>query len=1004
MTRELAGDIPRLLTIAPDKPFLEVLAEAVLNGFPCTDGKAPGALDLARWTILLPTRRAVRELEEIFLRLAGGSGLLLPRIRPLGDIDEDLLHPEHGVEELGTPVSAPGQLLLLIDLIDEWAAAHPATRLAQEIAAAPHQAGGLAQSLAELLDALETEDVDAARIAGLYGLESARHREAILEFLSIAREKYPQRLAAERAIGPQARRSAILKREARRLEFTRTLRPFIAAGSTGSIPATCTLLKAIAGLPNGAVVLPGLDRFMDEASWTAVGPTHPQHAMKQLLQRLNATRPMVRELGAEPGSRAWLAGELMRPAEASHLWHGALRGQGARVAEAMQGVELVEARSVPEQAVAAALILRECLETPGRTGCLVTPDRQLARRVKAELGRWNIAIDDSGGEPLIRFGGASLLNLLLEALLENFAAEPLAALLRHGLATFGLPPDEARRLVSLIDLALLRTGTGAPDIGKLSHALRIATMKDNRQSLPLAARQVTDAEWERAIAQASRISEVLAPLALNPPHTLAEHLDRLTGACEAMAGEAFWAGEAGDVLADAFALLRQEERFLRRCDLRRAAAILRHWLQGLPVRSRQHNPTPLSILGLLEARLIRADVMVLAGLNEGVWPGPADCGPWLNRPMRDVLAMRQPEAQIGQTAHDFVQAFGNRQVRLLWSRRIGDAPGTPSRWLHRLLMILETARLKPPPGPWPLHARQLSEPAAVTPVFMPKPRPAVALRPTTLSVTRIETLIRDPYAIYARAILGLEPLKPISSVPDTARRGIIVHAAIGDFLNRFPKRLPADAAAELEADGLRHFRQIADYPGLVSFWWPRFRHVAAWIAAQEPAWRDGVERVVAECNGSVTFPVAGEDFTLTCRVDRIDLMADGTARIVDFKTGDVPSAKEVETGFAPQLTLQAAILARGGFTGLNPRQAVQLRYVKLSGGNPPGETKDLPKLKHPVMEVAERHFADLRRLLAKYATAGQPYVPRYSLRKDEDPSDYDHLSRYQEWTLSGDLP
>jgi ATP-dependent helicase/nuclease subunit B len=997
----MAADNPRLFTIAPDKPFLEVLATAVLNGFPCTDGKLPGKLDLARWTILLPTRRAVRELEDIFFRLAGGSGVLLPRIRPLGDIDEDLLKPEHGVEDLGTPVSAPGQLLLLMDLIDEWAAANPTTRLAQEIAAAPHQAGGLAQSLAELLDALETEDVEVAKIAELYGLESARHREAILEFLSIAREKYPQRLEQEKAIGPQARRSAILRREAKRLDFTRTDRPFIAAGSTGSIPATCTLLKAIAGLPNGAVVLPGLDQVMDEASWTAVGPTHPQHAMKQLLGRLGATRQMVEEIGAAPGPRAWLASELMRPAEAAHLWHTALKGQEERVAEAMQGVELVEARSVPEQALAAALILRECLETPGRSACLVTPDRQLARRVKVELQRWNITIDDSAGEPLIRFGGASLLNLLLEALLQDFAAAPLAALLRHDLATFGLPPGEARHQASLIELALLRTGTGAPEIGKLAHALRLATGADNRRALPLAVRHVGDPQWEEAVTQARRIADVLAPLAVNPPTTLAAHLDRLAGACEAIAGEAFWAGEGGDVLSDAFALLKAESRFLRHCDLRRTAAILRHWLHGLPVRGQQRNPAPLSILGLLEARLIRADVMVLAGLNEGTWPGATDCGPWLNRPMRDVLEMKQPEAQIGQTAHDFVQAFGNRHVKLLWSRRVGDSPGTPSRWLHRLLMILETAKLTRAQSPWPLLARKLSEPAAVTPVAMPKPRPAVALRPKGLSVTRIEKLIRDPYAIYARFILQLEPVKPVSSLPDPARRGTIFHAAIGDFLTQFPTALPADAAAELERHGRNHFLEIADYPGLVSFWWPRFRRIASWLAEQEPGWRDGVERVVAECKGGILLPVAGESFSLTCRADRIDLMAHGAARIVDYKTGGVPSTREVEVGLAPQLTLQAAILARGGFTGVKAQQTEALCYVKLSGGEPAGEVEALKNLEQPVMVLAERHLAELQKLLTRYASVEQAYYPRTIMKKEDDPGDYDHLSRFQEWSLSG---
>ena len=999
----MAGEAPRLYTISPDRPFLETLARAVLNGFPRADGKAPGPLDLARWTILLPTRRAVREMEEIFFRLTGGGTVLLPRLRPIGDIDEDLLAPEMGHEELGAAVSAPGQLLLLMDLIDDWAAANPTARLAQEIAGAPHQAGGLALSLAEFLDSVETEDIDLAKLTELYGLEAARHREAILEFLAIARERYPQRLSEEKAIGPQARRSAILRREAQRLERVRSDRPIIAAGSTGSIPATCALLKAIASLPNGAVVLPGLDQMMDEASWTAVGPTHPQHAMRQLLGRLNATRQMVSELGeVTPGPRAWLASELMRPAEAAHLWNTSLKGAASRIEAGMAGVELVETRTVQEQALTAALILRECLETPGRTGCLVTPDRQLARRVKVELKRWNITINDSAGEPLVGFGGASLLNLLIEALLQGFSAETLAALLHHDLAGFGLPPEEARHHASLIELALLRTGTGAPEIGRLSHALRIATEKTNRYQLHLLIQSVTDEQWDSTLAHCTRITSFLEPLLGEEPTTLEAHLDRLTRACEAMAGEAFWLGEGGDVLQEAVKLLKQESRLLRKCDLPRAAVIIRHWLHGLPVRSQQHDPGPLTILGLLEARLIPADVMVLAGLNEGNWPGATDCGPWINRPMRDVLAMKQPEAQIGQTAHDFVQAFGNAQVKLLWSRRIGDSPGTPSRWVQRLLMILETAKLRERflNNNWPLMARKLSEPVKVTPTGMPKPRPPVALRPKGLSVTRVEKLIRDPYAIYARYVLKLEPVKPILSAPDPARRGIIFHAAIGDFLTTFPRDLPADIAAQLETFGSRHFEQIADYPGLVSFWWPRFRRIAQWMAEQEPTWREGLEQIVAERKGKLTFDIRDNPFTLTCRVDRIDLMADGTARIIDYKTGSFPTKKQVESGISPQLTLQAAILAHGGFENVKRMETGEIAYVHLTGGDPAGEKKPINV---PVMELAEKHLAELRKLLSAYASETQPYYPRAMMEKDDDASDYDHLSRYREWTLSGDV-
>jgi ATP-dependent helicase/nuclease subunit B len=296
-------------------------------------------------------------------------------------------------------------------------------------------------------------------------------------------------------------------------------------------------------------------------------------------------------------------------------------------------------------------------------------------------------------------------------------------------------------------------------------------------------------------------------------------------------------------------------------------------------------------------------------------------------------------------------------------------------------------------------ARRLSEPQAVMPAGMPKPRPPVALRPKALSVTRIEKLVRDPYAIYARHVLGLEPLKPIATAPDPARRGIIFHGAIGDFLNDFPQALPTDVARELEAHGSRHFEQIADYPGLVSFWWPRFRRIAQWMAEQEPRLREGVERVMAETYGAIELDIAGEAFRLSCRADRIDLMEGGLARIVDYKTGSVPSARKVEVGLSPQLTLQAAILARGGFQNIDARVTAEIAYVKLSGGDPAGEiiTLDLP-----VMELAQQHLAELETLLTAYASEEQAYFPRYMMEKEEDEGDYDHLSRFREWALSGD--
>lgn len=993
-----------IFTIAPDRPFLEVLARAVLRGFPCAGHEPPDALALARWTILVPTRRAARELENTFFRLRGGEGVLLPKIRPIGDIDEDLLGGDDALADaaIQPAISRTGQQLMLIDLIDEWAAGEPATRLAQEIAQAPHQAHALAMSLAEFLDGIEAENIDVARIMELYAIENARHAEAILRLLEVARSAYPARLSAAGLLSPPHRRTLVLEREAHRLAQGRPVAPIIAAGSTGTIEATRTLLKAIAGLPNGAVILPGLDRDMDDPSWIAVGPTHPQFALKQLLASLAVARTDVSELDGAPASRSWLAGELMRPADTSHLWRASLAGTEATVAAAMAGVDLVETRNIAEEALTVALMLRESLETPDRTSCLVTPDRQLARQVKAELARWSVAVDDSAGEPLVRSRGAALLDLLIDAVQNDFDGPSLAALMRHPDATFGTDPATARRAASLIELALLRTGQGAPDAAQLSHAVLAAMNAKDRRHPVLDA--MTGADWNNAVDHAARISASLAPLRDASAGRLSDHIGRLRAACAAIAGERFAEGQAGALLSETLDMLTADSEHLQHCDFARAAAIIRHWLRAVPLRLPQAAGARIAILGLLEARLMRPGLMILAGLNEGVWPGVPDPGPWINRTMRSTIEMSQPEREIGQTAHDFVQAFGNRDVRLVWSRRAGDAPATPSRWILRLQMILKQAGLSDKGDrSWPEIARRMVTPAIVTPCVRPRPKPPVPARPRQLSVTRIETLIRDPYAIYARHVLRLVPVDPISAIPDPARRGIIFHAAIGAFLQRHPDTLPPDMEGILLACGRQEFESLRDYPSLSGFWWPRFVRIAGWMARKEPELRSGVKQVAAELSGEARLAVMGEEFRLTCRADRIDIFDSGAARIIDYKTGAVPSGPQVQSGLAPQLTLQAAILARGGFAALGARQTSQLLYIRLSGGEPPGELKP-PKLDSDVMTLAENHWDGLMRLLTAYADPARPYLPRSAMMRDDEEGDYDHLSRYREWTLSGGQP
>ncbi|CAN5562334.1 double-strand break repair protein AddB [soil metagenome] len=996
MTRPL-----NLFTIHSDADFLPALARTILaGGFPHETIAPPGPADLARWTILLPTRRAAREFERVLLDLSKAPALLLPRIRPIGDIDEDLLAPDDDRHEAElAPAIAPlAREFLLIGLIDDWARDNPLENLAAELRQAPAQALSLARSLAGLVDAFETEEADLDTLPLLFEGELAQHREAILGFLAIVRRRLPEELQNRGRLGPLQRRSALLRIEAERLREMPPSGPIIAAGSTGSIPATANLLKTIAGLEQGAVVLPGLDLVMDDESFAAVGPQHPQYALKRLIESWSLERHDIRPLAgaSENIPRRWLASEIMRPTATAGEWSSVLTRDRARLAAGLQNIELVEARTRQQEAAAIGLLLRSVLEEPGKTAALVTPDRELARRVKAEMRRWSVEIDDSAGEPLIRSPQGSLLAALIDLMVSDFDAVKFAALLHHPLASFGLAPAAMREAASVFDLAVLRRGPLADGENRFARSLAKAREAiDDDPHTHGAIKRISAAGWASAEQLARHADMYLAIDRGDAP--FAVHLDRLILCAKAVAPP-LEDEEAGEALTAVLKMLRDAASYFPAGDISRAALAISSTLARTPVRVRRSRNERLSILGLLEARLISADVIVLGGLNEGTWPAQPDTGPWLNRPMRETLGLDMPERHIGVTAHDFIQSFSAPRLVLTWARRVGNDPAIPSRWLLRLQMLMKAASIPAAGGHWAAWAAQLDRAAGDAPVPMPKPTPPPAARPKRFSITEVEKLIRDPYGIYAKRVLRLEPLTPIAPTPDYSLRGQLFHAALGKFTEAFPGELPADAAERLVAIGYEVFKEHLANPDVAGFWWPRFKRVASWWVAEERILRSNSQRVFSEI--TVKYDFGG--LILSGRADRVDILRDGSARIADFKTGTVPSPKQVETGLSPQLTLEAALLELGAFDGVEPASTNELLYIKLSGGEPPGEITQILHTK--VMEISRKHLASFRGLVAQYEQQDRPYIPRHMIEKEEDETDYDQLSRWREWALAGDTP
>jgi ATP-dependent helicase/nuclease subunit B len=981
--------LARVATIPAGAPFLDALARGI------ADAAAADPLALARMIVLLPTRRACRALREAFLRVNGGAPLLLPRMRPIGDVDEDDAALAVGDELIGELPPAIGQterLCLLTRLVRE-------RELREGGGAEPAIAARLAMALAQLLDSLNTEEIAFSRLADLAPAELADHWQRTLEFLAILGDTWPQILAGRGQVDASARRVRAIRALADFWRRHPPQEPIYVAGSTGSIPASAALIGVVARLPRGQVVLPGLDLAADDAVWADIlrEPAHPQHGMAQLLDRIGVAREAVRVWPQAQASgradRAQLIATALLPPQHTDRWHP---GPVFRDS-AFAGLATLEATNTQEEAVAVAIALREALETPGRTAALVTPDRALARRVAAELRRWAIDIDDSAGVPLLRTAPASFLVAVAHMIAEDLAPVPLLAALKHRFATHNLPRADWLAMVRRLERQALRGVRPAPGFAGLRAAVR-----DDAAELQ---------KWLGALESAcAKLTELMAGdahgLTLLEAHVdVAERLSSLDGRTH------LWDGDDGEALANFIADLRQAAPALGRIPGRSWPALLATLMEGVTVRPRWGKHPRLFILGPLEARLQQADLMILGGLNEGVWPPePAD-DPWLSRPMRVQVGLPPPERRLGLSAHDFAQATAAREVILTRARKREGAPTGAARWWLRLDALLANDPRWPACGE-SVHlawARGLDAPPPppVAQSLHPFPRPPVAARPRRLSVTEVETWNRDPYAIYAKHILGLEPLDPLDEEPGAIERGIALHETLHRFLAEHRiGALPDDALARLLDLGRNAMADLLERPAWRVFWWPRFEAASRWFIAFERQHRAaGFTTLAAERKGELVLSGPVGPFTLRARADRIDLGPDGLA-IIDYKTGAAPSNKEVAAGFSPQLPLEAVIARQGGFADVAAAPVSTIAYLELrgiaDGGRYRSVTVKRDKTVLDAAALADDAAAALAQRIAAFDDPHTPYLsrPRPQWMKWEGP--YDHLARVREWSGYGD--
>ncbi len=973
-------------------------------------------LALAQYKILLPTRRGCRVVRDMFLRMSEGKPLILPTLQTLGDIDEDELSlqletPEDLAEFLKLKPAMPGtrRRLLLARMVQQ-----------RDKTLQYGQALGLADTLARLLDQVETEGLSLNDLNHLVtDNDLATHWQHTIIFLEIISKVWPVILEERGYMGPAQRRDALLRLQAKIWENNPPPEKIIAAGSTGSLPATGLLLKTIAYLPQGRVILPGVDQDIDQAGWDAIDEGHPQATLRNLLQLIGIGRAQIplwhaAARNAEDRSkkaRHLLASQIMRPAAQTQSWTelqvkdlGLHHDEDTR--NLQQNLWRIDCATPEEEARLISLALRQALETPGQTAALITPDRNLARRVSMACRRWGIEVDDSAGIPLGDTAMGTFLLLLLEACGKNLAPSALLPLLQHELCGFGQNQSAREDAISHLDRYVLRGPRPAPGIdGLRQRAEAVLNGRDAQKLAPLAGQinEIID-----------KIDQSLSPLLQQNHQPGQAILAALVTAAENLAhspvlsgDQRLWRGPAGETASNFLSDLLGHADELPAMPLRDMGEILSRMMAGIPVRTPVGVHPRLLVLGQLEARLVQTDLMILGGLNEGSWPPDPDQDPWMSRPMRRQFGLPAPERSIALAAHDFVQCFCADRVIMTRAARVDGKPTLPSRWLQRLDTVLQAAHLPtgllyPPDAQALLALARLGDQSPeVTPAIRPAPTPPAEHRLKRISVTQVETLMTNPYGLYAREILRLPKLDQIEKPVDSAARGNFVHDVLHSFIKAHPDQLP-DNAVQIIVD-LGHVQRtaMADDSGAWDYWWPRFERLAESFVGQEEQWRQGARAGQTEIKGRLDMTIAEKPVTISVRADRIDRMHDGTYAVIDYKSAGEYKKSAMTSGAQPQLPLEALIIEQGGFETLLAGAVGYVGYWKLTGGRKGIELIAL-KNEDGLREVIESTAQGFRDLLETYAHPGTPFACRPDPSRVPRFDDYKQLSRFDEWAHDED--
>lgn len=960
---------PRIFGVSLGQDFSSALYEGLRTRFA---NMAP--TDVAKVEIYVNTRRMARRLTKLFHT---GDALLLPRIRLVTDLAQDAL-----VQAIPPAIAPLRRRLEVAQLVKGLIEADP-TLDSQDAAF------DLADSLVALMSEMQGEGVPPEVIKDLNVTDQSGHWDRALTFIQLV-----QQFFADDRLDAEGRQRLVIEHLIAAWENHPPHHPIIVAGSTGSRGATSLFMQAVAKLPQGAIILPGFDETMPDAIWAMLDPEkggedHPQFRFKALCSALdtapNTVQPWT-DTTLPNIHRNRLVSLSLRPAPVTHQWIN--DGPSLTNLEAAtRDISLIEAPTPRSEAEAIAVRLRQAVED-GQTAALISPDRMLTRQVTAALDRWDIVPDDSAGQPLQLSAPGRYLRHVAEVMCNPLSAEHLLVLLRHPLTHSPSKQTNHALHTNALELHIRRHGPAFP----------------NKDDLLNWAGKTAD-DFPDRVGWATWVGAVLTDQKVIGEPPLADHIKShikiaeclAAGPDNANAGE-LWQKQAGREALRVMTELQTHADAGGVMNAREYLRLVNSVIAGGEVRDRDAGHPHVLIWGTLEARVQSADLVILAGLNEGTWPEAPTPDPWLNRPLRMQAGLLLPERRIGLSAHDYQQAVCAPNVILSRSVRSDEAETVPSRWINRLINLL--GGLVDQGGPthlvemrargqhWIDLANVIATPThTIAPAPRPSPCPPTDARPDQLSVTQIKTLIRDPYAIYARKVLRLNALDPLAQSADAPLRGIIVHKILERFIKTKIDPTGKDAAAQLMTLSDEVLNEHCPWPATRALWRARVERFVPHFLAEETKRQSFSANIDTEMRGELRLNTV--PFTLTGTADRIDLSDDGEALIYDYKTGKAPTEKQ-QLHFDKQLLLEAAMVERGAFEKVGSIRTKAAVYIGLGG--------DLTDQKAPLEKSpADETWDRFEGLIKKWMDPEKGFTSRSANETTTFEGAYDHLARYGEW-------